>query len=341
MVDIKTFTLEQLSEYGERAGWERYRARQLFVWLYQKHIDDFQKMTNLSKQFRQQLSREFTISHLFPTRTIESPDAAVKFTFALSDGNIVESVLLSDRDRRTVCVSSQVGCPLNCAICATARLGFKRNLRWFEIVEQIQAIIRKTGILPTNVVFMGMGEPLLNYQEVMEAVKTLNSDYGLKIGARRITISTAGIPEGILRLAEFPLQVRLAISLNASDDKTRSSLMPVNRLYPIKKVLQAVRAYYTRTRRRVTFEYVLIDSVNNTPGDVSRLVDLLKDIPCKINLIPFNPFPGSEFKPPTPAAVKKFALALYPHLPAVTIRKSKGSSILAGCGQLAGMEGGK
>ncbi len=335
MTDIKSLTLEQLSQIGEQNGWEPYRARQIFTWLWQKDANSFAEMTNLSKTLRQQLAQNFFISHLTPICTHSSPDGAIKITFRLSDNNIIESVLISDEDRRTFCVSTQVGCPLGCRICATGQLGFKRNLQWFEIVEQIQGITRATGIKPTNIVFMGMGEPLLNLSQTLEAVRVINSNYGLKIGARRITISTAGIPQGIRELARFPLQIRLAISLNAPTDELRSQLMPINRQSPIKKILEAVREYYHLTHRRVTFEYVLIDRVNNRPEDIQRLPQLLKSIPCKINIIPFNPFPGSPFKAPPPSAVQKFALALYPHLPAVTIRKSKGATVFAGCGQLA------
>lgn len=335
MTDIKSFTLEQLIQYCEERGWEKYRAYQIFVWLYQKNATNFDKMTNLSKQLRHELNQQFYISHLIPIRTVASPDSTVKLTLALEDNNVIESVFLFDGNRRTACVSSQVGCPLNCRICATARLGFKRNLKWYEIVEQVQALTRATGITPTNIVFMGMGEPLLNLDEVIEAVKVMNSNYGLKIAARRITISTAGIPEGIHRLAEFPLQVRLAVSLNASNDQTRTMIMPINQRYPLNTLLEAIRKYYAQTHRRITFEYVILAGVNNLQADIFRLTQLLKDIPCKINLIPFNPFPGATFQPPLPTAVKKFAQALYPHLPTVTIRKSKGRKILAGCGQLA------
>lgn len=336
MTDIKSFTLEQLIQYCEERGWENYRAYQIFVWLYQKNATNFDEMTNLSKQLRQELNQQFYISHLVPIRTLSSPDSTVKLTLALEDSNIIESVFLSDGNRHTACVSSQVGCPLNCRICATAHLGFKRNLKWYEIIEQVQALTRATGIMPTNIVFMGMGEPLLNLNEVLEAIKVMNSNYGQKIGARRITISTAGIPEGIYRLAEFPLQVRLAVSLNASNDHTRTMIMPINQRYPLNTILEAIREYYSRTHRPITFEYVLLDGINTLPVDIFRLPQLLKNIPCKINLIPFNPFPGATFQPPSPTAVKKFAQALYPYLPAVTIRKSKGSKILAGCGQLAG-----
>ncbi len=335
MTDIKSLTFKQLARMGEQRGWEPYRARQVFLWLWQKDVNSFAEMTNLNKTFRQHLARDFIISHLIPVRTCSSSDGAIKITFRLHDNNLIESVFILDEDRRTICVSTQVGCPVGCRICATGQLGFIRNLQWFEIVEQIQGITRATGIKPTNIVFMGMGEPFLNLSQTLEAVRVINSDWGMKIGARRITISTAGIPQGIRQIARFPLQIRLAISLNATTDEIRSQLMPINRQYPIKQVLKAVKEYHRLTRRRVTFEYVLIDRINNLPEDVLRLSSLLKNIPCKINLIPFNPFPGSPFKSPSPQAVQKFALALYPLLPAVTIRKSKGAKVLAGCGQLA------
>lgn len=336
MTDIKTLTSEQLRQLGEKRGWEKYRWQQIFVWLWQKNAISFNQMTNLSKQFRIQLQDEYIISRLIPEKVIQSEDGAVKFTFPLSDGNRIESVLIREEDRRTVCVSTQVGCALGCKFCATARLGFRRNLVWFEIVEQIQAVAITTGITPSNIVFMGMGEPLLNFNEVIAAIQVINSNYGLRIGARRITISTAGVPEGIKQLARFPLQVRLAISLNAPDDKTRSELMPISRRHPLKELLSVIRHYVRTTGRRVTFEYVLIKGINDLPEHARQLALLLKNIPCKLNLIPFNPFPETSFQPPSPAAVTKFARILYPLLPhAVTIRKSKGAKILAGCGQLA------
>ncbi|MGQ9708352.1 MAG: 23S rRNA (adenine(2503)-C(2))-methyltransferase RlmN [bacterium] len=335
MINIKAFTIEELNRLAEKMGWEKYRPRQIFQWLWQQDAASFDQMSNLSKEFRYQLAQRFYISRLEPFRTISSPDRTIKCTYKLNNCNLIESVLIFEQNRRTICVSTQVGCALNCRLCATARLGFKRNLKWFEIVEQIKSLSRVTMVQPTNIVFMGMGEPLLNLDEVLKAVQVINSDYGLRIGARRITISTAGIPAAILRLADFPLKVRLAISLNATTDKIRSKLMPINRRYPLNTLLAAVREYVKKTRRRVTFEYVLIDGTNNLPDDVARLVRLLKNIPCKVNLIPFNPFPGSEFNPPNDDNIQQFARALYPLLPAVTIRKSKGASILAGCGQLA------
>ncbi len=335
MTDIKSFTFEELKEIGAKLSWEKYRAQQVFLWLWQKGVNSFDEMTNLSKEFRDRLRKEYHISHLVPERRRESADQTTKFTFPLKDGLLVESVFIIDQNRRTVCVSTQVGCSLGCRFCATARMGFKRNLAWYEIVEQIQAVGREMKLAPTNVVFMGMGEPLFNWQEVAEAIRTINSNYGLKIGARRITVSTAGIPEGIHQVAEFPYQVRLAVSLNATTDAVRSRLMPINNRYPLKRLFSAVHYYVEKTKRRVTFEYVLIDGVNNLREDALRLVTLLRDIPCKINLIPYNPIPGSEFKPPTLRSVENFAHILYPYLPAVTIRQSRGARISAGCGQLA------
>lgn len=335
MTDIKSLTFEQLKEIGAKLSWERYRAQQVFLWLWQKGVSSFDEMTNLSKEFRAQLTEKYYISNLVPSQRRESADQTTKFTFPLIDGQLIESVLIIDQNRRTVCASTQVGCALGCRLCATARMGFKRNLAWSEIVEQVQAVGREMKVGPTNVVFMGMGEPLLNWGEVAEAIKTINSNYGLKIGARRITVSTAGIPEMIRQVAEFPYQVRLAVSLNATTDAVRSRLMPINNRYPIKALLTAVRDYVKKTQRRVTFEYVLIAGVNNLPEDAARLIILLRNIPCKLNLIPFNPIPGSEFKSPSSRSVEKFAHTLYPFLPAVTIRKSKGARICAGCGQLA------
>lgn len=335
MLNIKSFTIEELTRLSLNSGWEKYRAVQIYQWIWQKNADSFDQMTNLNKNLRNELSNRFYISRLKVLNTITDSDRTTKFTFGLEDSNIIEAVLIPDGKRRTICLSTQVGCALGCRFCATARIRFKRNLQWYEIVEQIQAIRKITGISPTNVVFMGMGEPLLNLDEVLKAIKTINSGYGLKIGARRITVSTAGIPEGIKKIATFPIPVRLAISLNATTELTRSKLMPINKRYPLKTLLKEVLNYVNTTGRRVTFEYVLIEGVNNLKKDTERLTNLLRNIPCKINLIPLNPFPGTEFMPPSPEKVVQFARLLYPYLPAVTIRKSRGSNVLAGCGQLA------
>jgi 23S rRNA (adenine2503-C2)-methyltransferase len=248
-------------------------------------------------------------------------------------------------------VSSQVGCRLGCDFCFTGTLGFTRDLSWHEIASQVLSVrsfvIRPSSPTPgpqslapnpiSNVVFMGMGEPFLNYDATIEAARTINAESGLGIGARRITISTSGIPDGIRAFIQVEQQFRLALSLNASDDETRSRLMPVNKLHPLKEVMAAIREYVAAKGKRVTFEYVLVDRINNRDKDVNQLVALLKGIPCKINIIPLNPFPGCELRAPSEQSVDTFAKKLWPLVPAVTVRRSRGARILAGCGQLAGL----
>ncbi len=335
MIDIRTLNLEGLEALCTELGWKSYRAKQLYTWVWQKDATGFDAMTNLSKENRTRLAARFRISELRPARTLEAADGTVKFTFTLDDGALIESVYIPDENRRTVCVSTQVGCPLGCRFCNTARMGLIRDLAWHEIAVQVQAVQRHVGRQLTNVVLMGMGEPFLNYEATVEAIRNVNSDFGINIGARRITVSTAGIPDAILRYARFPLQSKLALSLNAADDETRTELMPVNRKHPLGELIPAVREFTRIKGKRVTFEYVLIKGINDRRQDISGLDALLRGIPCKINLIPFNPFPGSDLEPTSPAAVERFAQALYPLLPAVTIRRSRGQEIQAACGQLA------
>jgi 23S rRNA (adenine2503-C2)-methyltransferase len=377
MQDLRSLTLAQLEALCAELGWPRYTAGQIFTWLWQKGVDDIGAMTNLNKERRALLAERYTVGRLEVLRTLDDEDGTTKFTFKLADGNIIESVFISegprsaltpdprplapDSGRRTVCVSTQVGCKLGCDFCFTGTLGFKRDLAWHEIASQVLAIGQRLGSgksqgensksgsapdlsishfpfpLITNVVFMGMGEPFLNYDATIEAAKTINAENGLGIGARRITISTSGIPDGIRAFTKLPQQFRLALSLNASDDETRSKLMPVNRIHPLKEVMAAIRAYTDAKGKRVTFEYVLVDGINNRDKDVKQLAALLKGIPCKVNLIPLNPFPGCELEAPSEQSVDAFAKKLWPLVPAVTVRRSKGARILAGCGQLAGL----
>jgi 23S rRNA (adenine2503-C2)-methyltransferase len=368
--DLRSLTLAQLEALCAEFGWPRYTAGQIFTWLWQKGVDDIAAMTNLSKERRALLAERYTVGRLELLHTLDDDDGTTKFTFKLEDGNVIESVFIGDcpdvdcpqgSHRRTVCVSTQVGCKLGCSFCYTGALGFKRDLAWHEIAAQVLSIHQRLGSsksqgespkseaapdfaispfpfpLITNVVFMGMGEPFLNYDATIEAARTINAENGLGIGARRITISTSGIPDGIRAFIQLQQQFRLALSLNASDDETRSQLMPVNKLFPLKEVMAAIRAYTDARNKRVTFEYVLVDGINNRDKDVKQLETLLKGIPCKLNLIPLNPFPGCELKAPTAESVETFARKLWPLVPAVTVRRSKGASILAGCGQLAGL----
>jgi 23S rRNA (adenine2503-C2)-methyltransferase len=351
MPDLRSLTFAQLQVLFAELNWPRYTATQVFTWLWQKGVDDFAAMTNLSKEKRALLAERYTIGRLELVRTLNDDDGTTKYTFKLADGNVIESVYIPDNDRRTVCVSSQVGCKLGCDFCFTGTLGFTRDLAWHEIVLQVVSIRflvpgpsspapGPQSLAPgpiSNVVFMGMGEPFLNYDATIEAARTINAESGLGIGARRITISTSGIPEGIRAFIKVEQQFRLALSLNASDDETRSRLMPVNKLHPLKEVMSAIREYVAAKGKRVTFEYVLVDGVNNRDKDVHQLAALLKGIPCKVNLIPLNPFPGCELKAPSEHSVDTFARKLWPLVPAVTVRRSKGAHILAGCGQLAGL----
>jgi 23S rRNA (adenine2503-C2)-methyltransferase len=343
MQDLLSLTLAQLQTLCADLGWPRYTAAQIFTWLWQKGVDDIGAMTNLSKEKRTLLAERYTIGRLEPVRALNDDDGTTKFTFKLADGNVIESVFIPDNDRRTVCVSSQVGCRLGCDFCFTGTLGFTRDLAWHEIASQVLSVRslitnHSSLITPvTNVVFMGMGEPFLNFDATIEAARTINAENGLGIGARRITISTSGIPDGIRAFTMVEQQFRLALSLNASDDETRSILMPVNKIHPLKEVMAAIRAYTDAKNKRVTFEYVLVDGINNRDKDVKQLAALLKGIPCKLNLIPLNPFPGCELKPPSMESVEAFARKLWPLVPAVTVRRSKGARILAGCGQLAGL----
>jgi 23S rRNA (adenine2503-C2)-methyltransferase len=342
MTDLRSLTLAQLEAFCAELGWQRYRARQLYNWLWHKGAPAIDAMTSIGKEQRRLLGEKFSVGRLEPTRTDAAEDGTTKFAFELVDGAVIESVYLPEDDRRTVCVSSQVGCGLACEFCATGRLGLKRNLAWHEIAAQVLAVrefVRRSSPgtrhpTVTNVVFMGMGEPLLNLDAVNTAIGVINDDEALGIGARHITVSTSGISDGIRAYARSPLQTRLALSLNASDDSTRSRLMPVNRTHPLAEVMAAVRDYAAAKGKRVTLEYVMVAGVNDRDVDVRQLGALLKGLPCKVNLIPLNPFPGCALRPPGIEAIEAFARRLWPLVPAVTIRRSKGSAVLAGCGQL-------
>ncbi|MBS4016491.1 MAG: 23S rRNA (adenine(2503)-C(2))-methyltransferase RlmN [Candidatus Latescibacteria bacterium] len=335
MTDLKSLTFTQLAELVKSIGWESYRSQQIYTWIWQKGINDIDLMTNLAKSKREQLACDCFISSLHLIDTKQAKDRARKFLFRLHDQHKIETVFIPETDRKTVCVSTQVGCALGCKICHTAQIGFIRNLKFHEIADQILQVQLLTGERISNVVFMGMGEPFLNYAECLKAIENLNSDFGLNIGARRITVSTSGIVERIYDFADFPLQAKLAISLNAATDQLRNELMPINKKYPLSEIIKAVRYYIEKKKKRVTFEYVLIKGINDRAQDVRALTKLLYGIACKINLIPFNPCPHTKYQSPTLPEMEAFAEKLYPQLPAVTIRKSRGQEILAACGQLA------
>jgi len=335
-LDIKNLTIDQLALEFRKLGLQGFRARQVFRWMWLKGVRDWREMSDISRELRTKFSERYRIGQLkIKRRQGSAKEGVIKHLFELDDGNFVESVWLKDGQRRTVCVSTQVGCSLGCKFCRTAEMGFKRNLLAGEIAGQVLATSKGQAERITNVVFMGMGEPFLNYDASLDAARILNSDLGAKIGARKITISTAGVTKGIRRLAEEREQFKLAVSLNAADQKTRERLMPIAKRYPLTELMQAVRDFISKTNKRVTLEYVLIAGVNDTRKDANALILLLEGVSCKINLIPFNPYPGTEYKAPSEADLARFQKWIMPHLPAVMVRKSIGSKILAGCGQLA------
>ena len=335
-IDIKNLTLDQLHQELAKLDLSSFRAKQIFKWIWQKGIKDWELMTDISKPLRERLAERYRISSLkLKNRVGSAKEGAVKHLFELAGGERIESVWLKEADRRTVCVSTQVGCSFACRFCRTADMGFVRNLTPGEIADQVLKIAKGQTERITNVVFMGMGEPFLNYEASLDAARILNGDFGLNIGARKITLSTVGIVPGIRSFAEEPEQFKLAVSLNAADQETRERIMPIAKRYPLKELIPAVREYIEIKGKRVTFEYVMLKNINDSRKDADNLIMLLAGIPCKINLIPFNPYPESKFQAPSEEEVARFREWLMTDLPAVTLRKSLGASILAGCGQLA------
>ncbi len=338
----------------QRAGFPAWRAKQVFHWVFRHAARSLDEMTNLPADLRAWLAANTRWGGIREAASMRrSPDGAVKFLFALEDGQAVESVLMPAEDHYTLCVSSQVGCPLRCAFCVTGLVGLRRNLTADEIVDQALFARRflkeeaAAGRLPSpaappaeaplrNLVFMGMGEPLLNAPAVIEALRLLLRPDGPDFSPRRITVSTVGILPGIESLAASDLDVKLAISLNATTEETRRRLMPITRKYPLSAVLEACRRFPLRKRQRITFEYVLLDGINDTPEDLRRLPRLLEGIPCKVNLIPFNEHPALPFRRPPVERIEAFHAALVAARLTATLRWSKGPEIEAACGQLAG-----
>jgi 23S rRNA (adenine2503-C2)-methyltransferase len=332
-IDLKALSKQELESFIKESGLPSFRAKQILSWIYEKYAGSIHEITELSKDLREKLSENAYISNLEPLGRQISEDGTEKFLFGLEDAETIESVLIPDEDRLTLCISSQVGCAMGCRFCLTGRLGLKRNLKSHEIVDQIISVSRvlKGGAI-TNIVLMGMGEPLANFDNVVDALWRIAGF--MKISPRRITLSTSGIVPKILELSKKAPAVNLAISLNATTDDVRNYIMPINKTYPIKELLTACRKFPLSPRRRITFEYVMLRNINDTPEDAKRLINLLKGIPSKVNLIPFNPYEGSEFERPEDARVLNFQkILLKGHITAL-IRKSKGQDILAACGQL-------
>lgn len=335
--NLKDMTEEEIEAFILHLGKEKFRSRQIMKWLYRFGASSFEGMTDLSAKFRKELVGLARISRLRIDRIQTSEDGTKKILFRLEDRLSVESVLIPGKNDRTLCVSTQAGCRMRCSFCLTGKGGLKRNLLPSEITDQITVsrLQIPEGREIDNIVLMGMGEPLDNYENVIRAIGIMTSDAGLGISRRKITLSTCGIAPMIRRLGEDAC-VNLAVSLNAADDETRSRLMPVNRKYPIKNLLDACRHYEMPRRRRITFEYILIDGVNASLDDARRLARLLHGQRCKINLIAFNEYPGSAFRAPSKETIDAFRSYLIERKFTAILRTSRGADILAACGQLSG-----
>jgi 23S rRNA (adenine2503-C2)-methyltransferase len=339
MQEICGLTLDELKIWMEENGEKPFRAPQVFDWIYKQLAPSFSEMTNLSKEMRAKLSSSFRFPALQCIRTLESEDGeTIKFLWQLGCGKKVESVLILSDERRTVCVSSQVGCPARCAFCASGKEGLMRNLSAAEIVEQvfhINAFLKQNQERVSHIVFMGMGEPLENYEAVVKAIGLLNAVEGFNISQRRITVSTVGVVEGILRLAKEELKVNLALSLHAPNQHIRKKIIPYARRYPLEEVLTAVDEYAYRTKRDITYEYTLLAGINDKLEMAEELAELLADKQCTVNLIPYNPIDGLHLQRPEKDQIERFREILDEAGLNTTWRYTKGKDIAAACGQLA------
>ncbi len=339
---IKSLTLDELGDGYVPWGKPAYRAKQVMQWIYGKRVPSFGEMSDLPAALREQLAAEFSFSGLEPIRTLGSLDTTLKYLFKLDDGALIESVLIpaspalygEASDRRTLCISTQVGCAYGCKFCASGLDGWSRNLQAGEIVDQVMRVEALCGERINNIVFMGMGEPLANFDNLMRAIAIINAPWGVGLGARHITISTSGLAPQIKLLADQPLQVRLAISLHGATDEVRSQIMPVNRKYPLETLLEACTYYTDRKKQWLTFEYILIDGVNDRPEDAKALARVARKVKAKVNCIPYNKVEGLEWGRPTEARQDEFMAVLEAARIPATIRREKGHDIAAACGQL-------
>ena len=335
--NIRDMTLEEIEFLIASLGKEKYRARQIMKWLYTGGASTFSEMTTLSREFRTRMGDLTRILEPAIDRIQSSRDGTKKVLFRLEDGLFIESVLIPGRNHWTACISTQSGCAMGCRFCLTGRQGLKRDLLPSEIAGQMTMLRRHTpeGPETKNIVLMGMGEPLANYNHTLKAIRILTSDYGLGFSSRKVTVSTCGIAPRILQLGK-DVCVNLAISLNAPDDRRRNALMPVNRIYPLAELLKACIDYPMPGRRMLTFEYILIAGVNDSPADAEKLARLLRGLHCKLNLIAFNEFQGCGYRTPTTEAISAFQQILLDRHYTAILRKSHGRDILAACGQLSG-----
>lgn len=341
-VNLLDLDRQGLVNFFSDLGEKPFRATQVLKWMYQFGIDDFDAMSNLSKSLRERLQAQAEVRAPEIVSEQKASDGVIKWLLRVDSGNCVETVYIPEEGRATLCVSSQVGCALECSFCSTAQQGFNRNLSTAEIIGQVWRANQALECLPreqrviSNVVMMGMGEPLLNFDNVVKAMNLMTEDNAYGLSKRRVTLSTSGIIPALDRLKEVS-DVSLAVSLHAAEDSLRNELVPINKKYPLKELLAACKRYIEgETKRKVTFEYVMLDGINDTPEHARKLIQCLRGIPSKVNLIPFNPFPGSEYRASTTVALEKFREILIKAGLVTITRKTRGEDIDAACGQLAG-----
>lgn len=336
MKNLSGLTLKEIEQITDELGATKFRARQIHNWIYLKSVKEIDEMTDLSKKFRDELKTVAQVTNIKIKVKQVSTDGTIKYLLEFPDGECVETVLMrfDNRANLTACVSSQVGCAVNCSFCATGKRGFIRNLTYKEIIEQVLTIQRDTGLKVTNVVFMGQGEPLLNLDNVLKAMEVFNESF--QIGARRLTVSTSGIIPQIKKLADLDMQSTLALSLHASNHEVRKQLMQIENKYPMDELHKALKYYVEKTGRRITIEYLLIKDLNDTITSAKQLAAYLKDIKCNINLIPYNPTAKNDYKRPSNNSIMKFKYLMEHSGKKVTVRLERGGDIDAACGQLSG-----
>ena len=332
--DLKTLTIEELTNYLEKSRYPKYHAKQILSWAYRKGVESFSLMSDLSIKLRKKLEGDFYLSSLNLKKRLISRDKTKKYLFELEDKNTIEAVLIPHKDRNTACLSTQAGCRYSCKFCASGALGFVRNLNQAEILNQILTIKNDIGKDINNIVFMGIGEPLDNYEVLLNSIRMINAKYGFNIGQRKITISTVGLIEGIKKLSKEGLQIELSISLHSAIDKKRDKIITINKKYPLARLMSCLKDFARLTKRKITFEYLLLGEFNTTVDDAKRLVLLLRGLNCKVNLIPFNLVFSGNFLAPKKLEVLFFRDYLSKKHVDVTIRRPHGQDIEAACGQL-------
>ena len=337
--DIRALSKDQLRDFFVTNGDKAFRGNQVYEWLWGKTVHSFEDMTNISKATREMLQENFVINHIEVDNIQRSKDGTVKNAVRLHDGLVVESVLIPTETRTTACVSSQVGCSLDCKFCATSRLKRMRNLNPDEIYDQVAAINKESLLYYnhklSNIVFMGMGEPLMNYNNVIKSIEKITSPEGLGMSPKRITVSTSGVPKIIKKMADDEVKFNLAVSLHSAIDEVRTSIMPFNATFPLNDLRESLEYWYEKTQRRITYEYVVWGGINDRKEDIEALIKFCSYVPCKVNLIEYNPIDDGEFQQASPQAINNYISNLEMHGIVVNVRRSRGKDIDAACGQLA------